>query len=130
MTHLPTLVQGRPTNGVPAITAEVLAGSPRRITERREPVLRRACAEVTELGTDRWGGLIADMFATMWVAEGCGLAANQVGVDARLFVYDLTDEDGRRHLGHVFNPVVEVVQPGDTIEADEGCLSVPGAAHR
>ncbi|GAB3402408.1 hypothetical protein GCM10027569_08470 [Flindersiella endophytica] len=59
----------------------------------------------------------------MWVAEGCGLAANQVDVDPQLFVYDLTDEYGERRAGHVFNPVVGVRETSH----DEGCLSIPGA---
>jgi len=65
------------------------------------------------------------MFATMLVAEGVGLAANQVDVDLQLFVYDLTTDAGVRHVGHVCNPVVEVLGE-ETEEVEEGCLSVPG----
>ena len=73
--------------------------------------------------------LIDDMFATLLVAEGVGLAANQVGVDLRLFIYDVEDEDGDRHVGHVVNPTLEVADgPDDETEtSDEGCLSIPGA---
>jgi peptide deformylase len=102
------------------------SGQVLRITERGEPILHRPCRPVREFGAERWSRLIDDMFTTMWVAEGCGLAANQVDVDARLFVYDLTDELGQRHVGHVFNPVVEVVGVRE-ISHPEGCLSVPGA---
>ncbi|MBD0693122.1 peptide deformylase [Streptomyces sp. CBMA123] len=101
-----------------------------RITEVGEEILRRTCRPATEedFGSERLARLIDDMFATMYVADGCGLAANQVDVDLRLFVYDCTDEDGVRHVGHVLNPVVEEQEPGRRLAEDaEGCLSVPGA---
>ncbi|MFE4974391.1 peptide deformylase, partial [Kitasatospora sp. NPDC056651] len=104
-----------------------------RITEVGEEILRRACRTATEedFGSERLERLIEDMFATMEVAEGCGLAANQVDVDLRLFVYDCVDDDGVRHTGHVLNPVVDEQEPGRAlIEETEGCLSVPGANTR
>ncbi|RZU24541.1 peptide deformylase [Kribbella rubisoli] len=125
---MPTFIQGRLSRRLPELTAEVRRGTPLRITEYGEEILHRPCQPVTEFGAARWGALIDDMFATMWIAEGCGLAANQVDVDAALFVYDLTDEHGDRHVGHAFNPRIETMtalfgtQPGT-----EGCLSVPGA---
>jgi peptide deformylase len=69
------------------------------------------------------------MFLTMYIADGAGLAANQVGVDLRLFVYDCPDDDGVRHVGHNVNPVLEPLDTLDRrlLEAGEGCLSVPGA---
>ena len=123
-----TLIQGRLARRLPQITDEVRRGNPLRITEYGEPILHHPCRPVTEFGADKWATLIDDMFATMWIAEGVGLAANQVGVDIQLFVYDLTDEDGTRHLGHVFNPRVEASSGlfGDQ-SGSEGCLSVPGA---
>ena len=51
--------------------------------------------------------LIDDMFETMAAAHGVGLAANQIGVDLRLFVYDCPDDQGVRHRGVVVNPVLE-----------------------
>ncbi|MFH9352021.1 peptide deformylase [Kitasatospora sp. NPDC017646] len=104
-----------------------------RITEVGEEILRRTCRAATEedFGSERLARLIDDMFATMYVADGCGLAANQVDVDLRLFVYDCPDDDGVRHVGHVLNPVVEEQEPGrPLIEDVEGCLSVPGANTR
>ena len=76
--------------------------------------------------------LVADMFDTMAAAEGVGLAANQVGVDLRLFVYDCPDEQTRTRVrGVVINPVLETSElpgerPPDEDEDQEGCLSVPG----
>jgi peptide deformylase len=125
---MPTYVQGRLSRRLPELTDEVRRGTPRRITEYGEEILHRPCQPVTEFGAARWGSLIDDMFTTIWIAEGCGLAANQVDVDAALFVYDLTDENGDRHVGHAFNPRIETMtalfgtQPGT-----EGCLSLPGA---
>lgn len=57
--------------------------------------------------------LIEDMFATMEVASGVGLAANQIGVNLRVFVYDSTDTWDVRHVGHVVNPTLEL-PPGGT----------------
>ncbi|TXS07425.1 peptide deformylase [Streptomyces sp. col6] len=104
-------------------------GAVRRITEVGEEVLGRACQEVTEFGTPALARLIDDMFVTMGIADGAGLAANQVGVGLRLFVYDCPDDHGVRHTGHIVNPVLELPAPGDRrlVDEYEGCLSVPGA---
>lgn len=93
-----------------------------------EEILRRRCREVTEFGTVELARLIDDMFATNQVAEGAGLAANQVDVDLQLFVWDITDEWGVRHVGHIANPVLEEVSADGRrlVEEPEGCLSVPG----
>lgn len=64
--------------------------------------------------------LVADMLETMDHYGGVGLAANQVGVTRRVFVYDC---EGDR--GHVINPEWEPV--GDEVQVGpEGCLSIPG----
>uniref|UniRef100_A0AAU3GVZ6 Peptide deformylase n=1 Tax=Streptomyces sp. NBC_01401 TaxID=2903854 RepID=A0AAU3GVZ6_9ACTN len=101
----------------------------RRVTVVGEEVLRDPCREVTEFGTPELSALIDDMFLTMYVADGAGLAANQVGVGLRLFVYDCPDDHGVRHTGHLINPVLDRVDPADRrlVEEFEGCLSVPGA---
>ncbi|MFJ7266783.1 peptide deformylase [Streptomyces sp. NPDC099050] len=89
-----------------------------------DPVLHSACAEVTEFGPalDR---LIEDMFATMYAAQGVGLAANQIGVGHRVFVYDCPDDEDVRHVGHIVNPRL-VSADGDEFLGPEGCLSLPG----
>lgn len=104
--------------------------SPRRITVVGEEILNRPCTDVTEFGSPWLSSLIDDMFLTMSVADGAGLAANQVGVDLRLFVYDCPDDYGVRHVGHIINPELELPDPGSRRLVDdfEGCLSVPGAA--
>ena len=69
------------------------------------------------------------MFATMYAAEGVGLAATQVGVDLAVFVFDCPDDDDVRHVGVFCNPVVTLPEGKDRKldVADEGCLSLPGA---
>ncbi len=103
-------------------------GTARPITVVGNPVLHRRCADVTEFD-DRLAALIDDMFASQRAASGVGLAANQIGVDLRVFVYDCPDDEDVRHVGHVVNPVVEDLPPGqrELDDSNEGCLSVPGA---
>ncbi|MGW1376926.1 peptide deformylase [Streptomyces sp. NPDC002446] len=122
-------VQGQSVDSYPALPPEAERGSLRRITEVGEEVLSRPCREVTEFGTPELSALIDDMFLTMHVADGAGLAANQIGVDLQLFVYDCPDDYGIRHVGHIINPVLELPDPGTRRLVDdfEGCLSVPGA---
>ena len=85
-----------------------------------DPVLRQRAAEVTDID-GRIARLAQDMIETMHEAPGVGLAANQVGVLKRVFVYDLNDGSGPRA---VVNPVI-----GDARDEwifEEGCLSIPG----
>jgi peptide deformylase len=94
-----------------------------------EPVLHTRAAEVTQFDADL-KQLVADMFETMDKAPGVGLAATQVGIGLRVFVYDYEDADGNPVRGEVINPVLEL-GPIESGEADwdteqEGCLSVPG----
>ncbi|MEU3372649.1 peptide deformylase [Streptomyces sp. NPDC006660] len=122
-------VQGRPVDACPALPPEAERGSVRRVTVVGEEVLSRPCREVIEFGTPQLSALIDDMFLTMYVADGAGLAANQVDVGLRLFVYDCPDDYGIRHVGHIINPVLDLPDPGSRRLVDdfEGCLSVPGA---
>ncbi|MEU0245959.1 peptide deformylase [Streptomyces sp. NPDC006235] len=121
-------VQGRPVDSYPRLAPEARRGQVRRITEVGEEVLHKPCRDVTEFGPDL-AALIDDMFLTMYTADGAGLAANQVGVDLRLFVYDCPDDDGVRHVGHIVNPVLEPPAAAHRrlLDEGEGCLSVPGA---
>ena len=76
--------------------------------------------------------LLDDMYETMDAAHGVGLAANQVGVGLRMFVYDCPDDRSlsTRRRGEVINPVLETSEIPETMPDpdtnDEGCLSVPG----
>lgn len=85
-----------------------------------DPVLRQAAREVDEID-GRLRQLADDMVVTMYDAPGVGLAAPQVGVQRRLFVYDLDDGHGPRAL---VNPRITESRGEWTYQ--EGCLSVPG----
>jgi peptide deformylase len=101
------------------------AGQARPITRYGNPVLHRRCTEVTVFDDDL-RALVADMFASMYAAHGVGLAANQIGVDARIFVYDCPDATDVNQVGHVINPVLHLPEGRDLDGDTEGCLSVPG----
>jgi peptide deformylase len=108
--------------------AHVERGTVRPITVVGNPVLHHECKDVTDFDGEL-AALIDDMFASQRAAEGVGLAANQIGVDLKVFVYDCTDDDNARHVGAICNPVL-VELPADQRRLDdsnEGCLSVPGA---
>ncbi|MEW6215636.1 MAG: peptide deformylase [Nitrospirota bacterium] len=68
--------------------------------------------------------LIDDMIDTMYAARGVGLAANQVGVSKRLCVMDVSTKEEKRPLIVLINPLV--VEKEGIVEAEEGCLSIPG----
>ncbi|HEY2044142.1 MAG TPA: peptide deformylase [Jatrophihabitans sp.] len=101
-----------------------MSGHARPVVIVGDPVLHARAATVTEFD-DELDTLIDDMFATMYVAEGVGLAATQVGVGLRVFVYDCHDDEGNYSKGHVVNPVIVSVSE-ELVEGEEGCLSVPG----
>ncbi|MFD5318926.1 peptide deformylase [Streptomyces sp. NPDC127098] len=103
-------------------------GTARPITVFGHPLLHREVKDVTEFG-DELAALIDDMFASQRAAEGVGLAANQIGVDLKVFVYDCADDDGVRHVGVVCNPVLDELPAEERVLDDnnEGCLSVPTA---
>jgi peptide deformylase len=103
-----------------------MTGTPRKITVVGDPVLSTPCAPVTRFDADL-STLIDDMFASMAVAEGVGLAAPQVGVGLAVFVYDCPDAEGVQQRGHVVNPTLTTA--GGRQIAEEGCLSVPGPYH-
>ena len=93
-----------------------------------DPVLQQPTRTVEEFD-DELRTLVEDMFDTMAAANGVGLAANQVGVDLRVFVYDCPD-NGERRTGLVVNPTLAMSERPETMpDPDddlEGCLSVPG----
>src|SRR3954447_14973444 len=85
-----------------------------------DPVLKQKAAEITDVD----GNLVRladDMIVTLYDAAGLGLAAPQVGVQRRMFVYDLHDDTGPKVI---INPTVSEAR-GEWVY-EEGCLSVPG----
>ncbi|MGE4348446.1 MAG: peptide deformylase [Candidatus Berkiella sp.] len=83
--------------------------------------LRNITVPVTEFN-DQLQQQIASLFETMYDDEGCGLAANQVGLTARMFVMD-TSRDQSNPICMI-NP--EIIACVGTTMSDEGCLSFPG----
>jgi len=92
--------------------------SPYTIRVFGDPVLKQRAAEVTDVD-GRLAKLAQDMIETMYAAPGAGLAAPQVGVQKRLFVYDAGDGPKT-----IVNP--EIVEARGEWSYEEGCLSVPG----
>ena len=103
-------------------------GTARSITRWGEEVMHRKARPVEKYDDDL-RSLVADMVATMYAADGVGLAACQIGVDLAVFVFDCPDADRVTHRGVVCNPIVEVPEGSDRKldEDEEGCLSYPGA---
>jgi peptide deformylase len=103
-------------------------GSVRPVTRWGTPVMHRPQQPVTSYD-DGLRSLVADMVATMYAADGVGLAACQIGVDLAVFVFDCPDKSLERTVGVVCNPVLTLPEGRDRKldEADEGCLSFPGA---
>lgn len=89
-----------------------------RIRTWGDPVLKQPAAEVTEID-DALLTLVEDMIQTMYDAPGVGLAAQQVGVLQRIFVYDVGEGPGV-----LINP--RIVEASGEWTYEEGCLSVPG----
>ncbi len=89
-----------------------------------EPVLRQRSQSV-----ERWDKeldkLIEDMTETLNAVPGLGLAAVQVGVPVRLFIYDEKprDEKGEKHYSVMINP--EIAYAEGEVKEEEGCLSIP-----
>jgi peptide deformylase len=102
----------------------------RPITIAGEPVLHRRAVEVEQFD-DELRQLIADMYETMDEANGVGLAAPQIGVGLRIFVYGMVNDDDVAPRGVLVNPTlvtskVSGAEPDE--EESEGCLSFPGEA--
>jgi peptide deformylase len=86
-----------------------------------DPVLTTPTAAVVDFDKEL-RILVQDLTETMLEAPGAGLAAPQIGVPLRVFVWDVDDE-----LGHLINPSLDL--SSDEQEGDEGCLSFPGLAY-
>ena len=109
---------------------EVLPGGGRvhPVVRWGAPVMHRRQEPITEFG-EELHTVVADLVATMYAADGVGLAACQIGVDRAVFVFDCPDDEGVRHRGVVCNPEVQLPEGRDRKldDSDEGCLSLPGA---
>ena len=95
-----------------------------KILKFGDDTLRRISRPVDTI-TPRILTLLDDMTQTMRDADGCGLAAPQVGVLKRIIVIDCDQEDGRQDPITLINPEILELK-GDFVTEEEGCLSCPG----
>ena len=93
----------------------------RTILIHPDPRLKKVAAPVDDL-SDELRTLADDMLETMYDAPGIGLAAIQVYVPKRVIVIDISEDKSAPQV--FINP--ELTPEGEVIEAEEGCLSVPG----
>src|SRR6202044_2223413 len=84
-----------------------------------DPILRTAARPVTDFDK-QLRALVKDLTETLDDAQGAGLAAPQIGVGLRVFVYAVGSE-----RGHLVNPVLDFPDEEDQF-GEEGCLSFPG----
>lgn len=92
-----------------------------------DPILKKVAVDIEKDSFDLVQ-LIADMYETMYAANGVGIAAPQIGKSIRLFVIDAEPFDKKRLKGFkkiFINPVI-IHQEGDKWAYEEGCLSIPG----
>ena len=97
----------------------------RTILQYPDPRLREVAEPVDQVD-DEIRTLVEDMAETMYAAPGVGLAANQIGVNKRIFVIDIADEDEPSDLRVFINP--EIIERDGQIVFNEGCLSFPGVS--
>ena len=92
------------------------------------PVLKKAAVEVDQ-NNDSLPQLIADMWETMYNAQGVGLAAPQIGQSIRLFIIDTIQvmDEGEENTGikQTFINAQILEETGDQWAYEEGCLSIP-----
>lgn len=93
-----------------------------KIVKYPEPVLSQPGEPVTEFN-DELRQLVADMFETVYAAQGIGLAAPQVGISKRLTVIDLSLGKNPKEKLVLINP--EVISSEGRLYEEEGCLSFP-----
>ena len=90
-----------------------------------DPLLRQVC-EPCKVGDRSLKKVAKQMLHTMYANNGCGLAAPQVGLGIRLVVIDCYDgPDETSNPLVLVNPEV-IERKGETVTAEEGCLSIPG----
>ena len=107
-----------PGNNLEPVDVMMQLMSTKRIRTYGDPVLNTKASDVTDID-GKFVKLCDDMFVAMYDAPGIGLAAPQVGVQKRFFVYDYDETPGV-----LINPVV--TESDGEWEYSEGCLSVPG----
>ena len=98
-----------------------------KIAKLGHPVLVKKTREINDLSSNKIKRLVFDMSETMLDADGIGLAAPQVHLSQRMFIYRNPDleENDKINISVLINPVIEKITD-DTEDDWEGCLSIPG----
>jgi peptide deformylase len=94
----------------------------RDIVKYPDPILQRPTEKIAEFN-DELRTLAADMFESMYKAQGIGLAAPQIGVGRRITVIDLSNKQNPKDKIVLVNPEI-IHKEGKQVE-EEGCLSLP-----
>ncbi|WP_455208424.1 peptide deformylase [Kaarinaea lacus] len=103
----------------------------RKVLRMGHPLLQERSAEVTQFNTNELDSLIQDLFDTMRVEDGAGIAAPQIGVLKQVVIFGVED-DNPRYPGRGMVPTTILINPVitpigiDQEDGWEGCLSVPG----
>jgi len=108
------------------VSPAVPSGPPRKIysiIKYGDPILEKPTAAITEFGPEL-EELTEDMFASMYAAQGVGLAAPQIGKNMRLTVVDVTA--GKNPEGKIVLINPEIIHAEGEKREEEGCLSLPG----
>jgi peptide deformylase len=88
-----------------------------------DEILKKVSDPVEKIGINE-KKLIDDLFETMYVSNGIGLAAVQIGILKRILVVDVSTKDEKNQPIVLINPVIKNLS-GDTSVYEEGCLSIP-----
>jgi peptide deformylase len=101
----------------------VPAGKVHPIVKYGDPVLEKPAATVTNFDAEL-EQLAEDMFASMYAAQGVGLAAPQIGKSIRLTIVDVSNGKNPEAKIVLVNP--ELIHAEGEVREEEGCLSIPG----
>lgn len=94
------------------------------IVKYPEPILTTPAEPVADFGSEELKKLVADMFETMYAANGVGLAAPQINLARRLTVIDCSVGENAAEKIVLINP--EIIEVNGKQNGEEGCLSIPG----
>ena len=121
-----TIMPDNSTSSEPTATVPETISAPRKIypiVKYGNPVLEKSTPPVKKFDAEL-AELAEDMFASMYAAQGVGLAAPQIGLSLRLTVVDVTS--GKNPEGKIVLANPEIIHAEGEVREEEGCLSIPG----
>lgn len=116
----PGMAHGRPNGLLPRLPQ----GRVRPVLIHPDPILRQSCRPAAGMAPPALRTLVADLFATVYAAQGRGLAAPQVGETRRVFVMDAGWKTGASCPRALIDPVLLWQSPEQACDV-ERCLSIP-----